>query len=311
MGIFFNGGIGAAGQPRGMVNSGDSIIPAVAAGNPVSSQADGHGMPREVVSKRGSMVPENYFGAPAAARRYRIGRPYFHPQVIRRIQARLNLAGPLPCALDVGCGTGLSTAALAKIARTVIGIDVSAPMIAQAPADADIRYCISAAENIPFREAAFDLITLGSVFHWLDQARFLPEARRVLCRDGWLILYGNFFTACMVDNDDFLIWYEQVYLEEFPNPPHHRADLGGEEASRAGLRLLEPERFQNTVVFPLRGLIDYLMTQSNIIAAVEFGGRDAGEVTHWLEANLRPFFGQRNESAFRFGAEIFYLQKSG
>jgi predicted TPR repeat methyltransferase len=59
----------------------------------------------------------NYFDPKSAAERYAKGRPYFHPQIINRIQAYLSLTEPVARALDVGCGTGLSTIALKAIFR--------------------------------------------------------------------------------------------------------------------------------------------------------------------------------------------------
>jgi predicted TPR repeat methyltransferase len=70
-------------------------------------------------------------------RRYVNGPRYFHPAIIRRInpaiirriKERLSLSGPFERALDVGCGTGLSTIALKEIVSRVTGVDSSAAMI--------------------------------------------------------------------------------------------------------------------------------------------------------------------------------------
>ena len=68
----------------------------------------------------------NYFDPKSAAERYAKGRPHFHTQVISRIKAYLSLAEPVSRAIDVGCGTGLSTIALKEIARHIVGVDSSA-----------------------------------------------------------------------------------------------------------------------------------------------------------------------------------------
>src|SRR6266566_3385197 len=77
----------------------------------------------------------NFFASESAAQRYAKGRPYFHLIVIGRIKKRLALTFPVRRALDVGCGTGLSTMALKEIAERVVGIDSSAEMIGLARAD--------------------------------------------------------------------------------------------------------------------------------------------------------------------------------
>jgi len=57
-------------------------------------------------------------------------------------------------------------------------------MLALAPKLANVVYQEADAEDLPFEEEKFDLITVGLAFHWFDQKRFLREAWRVLKRAG-------------------------------------------------------------------------------------------------------------------------------
>jgi ubiquinone/menaquinone biosynthesis C-methylase UbiE len=123
----------------------------------------------------------NYFDPKPAAERYAKGRPYFHPQVIEIIKTYLAISKPIEHAIDVGCGTGLSTIALKDIARKIVGTDISSEMIALAPVDPQINYYIAPAEALPVNDNEFELMTLSSVFHWIDRSRFFKEARRVIC----------------------------------------------------------------------------------------------------------------------------------
>src|SRR2546421_9728514 len=97
----------------------------------------------------------NYFGPKSAAQRYAKGRPYFHPLIVSRIKEFLQVTEPLSSALDVGCGTGLSTVALKEIAEDISGIDASEQMIALAPSGNGIRYFVASAENLPFTKNKF------------------------------------------------------------------------------------------------------------------------------------------------------------
>src|SRR5688500_2039719 len=92
----------------------------------------------------------NYFAYASAAERYAHGRPYFHPAVIARVVARLGMRLRVPAALDVGCGTGQSTGALAPAAERIVGIDTSADMLAQA--------CWRDAPGIAFVRAAAEVL---------------------------------------------------------------------------------------------------------------------------------------------------------
>ena len=55
-------------------------------------------------------------------------------------------------ALDVGCGTGLSSVALLDLAGEVVGIDAALAMLRHASRAQGVRYVASGAEALPFRE---------------------------------------------------------------------------------------------------------------------------------------------------------------
>ena len=142
----------------------------------------------------------NYFDPKSAAERYARGRPYFHPLVIGQVKAHLSLNKRVGHAIDVGCGTGLSTIALKEIAEAIVGVDKSEEMLFLAPPDPQIRYLVGPGEDLPVRDKDFDLMTISSVFHWLDRIAFLAEVRRVLWPRGWLVIYDNYFTGQMSEN---------------------------------------------------------------------------------------------------------------
>ncbi|MBL0256881.1 MAG: hypothetical protein IPQ03_04835 [Bacteroidetes bacterium] len=59
----------------------------------------------------------NYFNRKTAAERYSRGRPDFHSNTLKHIKEYLQLDLKLDKALDIACGTGLSTKALLDIAN--------------------------------------------------------------------------------------------------------------------------------------------------------------------------------------------------
>jgi SAM-dependent methyltransferase len=65
---------------------------------------------------------------------YATARPYLHPEIFEGVRAQLGLSGKVARALDVGCGTGLSSVALGALAGEVVGTDASAPMLRHARA---------------------------------------------------------------------------------------------------------------------------------------------------------------------------------
>ena len=86
---------------------------------------------------------------------YAFARPAVHPLVIERIVAHGTLAArSIGCALDVGCGAGRSTAALTAAARTIVGIEPAADMLAHRRAVAPgASFVLGRAEDLPFATA--------------------------------------------------------------------------------------------------------------------------------------------------------------
>ncbi|MFN8493774.1 MAG: class I SAM-dependent methyltransferase [Caldilineaceae bacterium] len=250
----------------------------------------------------------NFFGYQSAAERYAHYRPYFHPLVIEQIKLYLQLVEPVAQAVDVGCGTGQSTFALKAIARSIIGVDLSAAMLAAAPQDPAIQYIEAPAEAIPLPAASADLLTTSLAFHWFDQPRFWAEAQRLLKAQGWLVIYNNGFAGQMKENPAFAQWSNQIYLNCYPSPPRHQQPLTVEEAQVAGFHFAHQTRYENEVEFSVEELAAYLTTQSNVIAAVEQGKENWAEVYSWLVGELTPFF-VTDKATFTFGGYIWYLQK--
>jgi ubiquinone/menaquinone biosynthesis C-methylase UbiE len=94
--------------------------------------------------------------------------------------------------LDVGCGTGLLSA---RIARTlpgcgVVGCDFSRGMLARAAAGRrGARWVRGDALHLPFADASFDALVSTEAFHWFpDQPAALKEFRRVLEPGGRLLV---------------------------------------------------------------------------------------------------------------------------
>jgi ubiquinone/menaquinone biosynthesis C-methylase UbiE len=250
----------------------------------------------------------NYFAYQSAAKRYASFRPYFHPFVIEKIKTFLRLQDPVLRALDIACGTGQSSLALTAIASEIIGLESSQAMLEQAVQNEHIHYLLATAENIPLPTSAFDIITVANAFHWFDRTRFLTEAARVLHPNGWLIIYTNGFQSRMQGNPAFRLWSEEIYLTRYPIPPRNNQPLASTTIQTYGFHCTGNEKYTNEVMFSPQELANYLMTQSNVIAAVEQGTESAENVYEWLLHELIPLFPMQR-GTFIFGGEITYLQK--
>jgi ubiquinone/menaquinone biosynthesis C-methylase UbiE len=83
--------------------------------------------------------------------------------------------------LDVGTGTGLFAEAFAQHGLTVAGMDANPAMIEAVRTHVPAGHFLAApAEDLPYPDAAFDLVFMGLVLHESDEPlRVLSEARRV------------------------------------------------------------------------------------------------------------------------------------
>lgn len=89
--------------------------------------------------------------------------------------------------------------------------------------------------------------------------------------------------------------------------PRNKEPLTEDECRNHGLRLGEKERYTNEVSFSVEELTDYLMTQSNVVGAIESGAESLESVHTWLVSSLTPMF-RGPRGTFRFGGVIEYLQ---
>jgi trans-aconitate 2-methyltransferase len=93
--------------------------------------------------------------------------------------------------LDIGCGNGKTTAAIAaRVPRgSVTGVDASAEMIAFArdhwvSAHPNLQFAVADARHLPFQQE-FDLIVSFNALHWIpDQALPLQGIRSAIKPDG-------------------------------------------------------------------------------------------------------------------------------
>ena len=227
--------------------------------------------------------------------------------MIKKIKDFLKLREPVPRALDVACGTGQSTLALKEVASQVVGTDTSREMLVRAPREAGVRYVEAPAEDLPFADDSFHLVTVALALHWFERSRFLTEARRVLDPGGWLVIYDNVFLGEMKENPKHERWYREDYLARYPSPPRNKEPLTEDECRKHGLQLVERESYTNEVSFSVEELTSYLMTQSNVVGAIESGAERLESVHTWLVSSLTSMF-RGPRGTFRFGGVIEYLQ---
>lgn len=74
-----------------------------------------------------------------------------------------------------------------------------------------------------------------------------------------------------------------------------------------GFRVLHRDEYEHIVAFTLKELVEYLQTQTNVIAAVEDGDQSIDDIKAWLRRELRPYFAT-GPLTVRFGGPVWILR---
>lgn len=94
--------------------------------------------------------------------------------------------------LDAGCGTGYGTAELAKVAASVLGVDIAAEAVDFAREHypmPHLGFARASCTALPHPDGCFDLVVAFEVIEHLEGWReFLREVRRVLASSGQFIV---------------------------------------------------------------------------------------------------------------------------
>ena len=166
----------------------------------------------------------------------------------RRLEAfGIGLAGQRM--LDLGTGTGLLAREFAGAGCLCAGIDVSAGQIAAASRLAkeqalEVDFREAPAEQIPFDDASFDVITANQCWLYFDLARAIPEVRRVLAPGGRLVV-SHFSPLPRLD--DIVRACEALVLKY--NPSWSGADWHGRVPARPGWSRNDFEDFDLQLMF--------------------------------------------------------------
>jgi SAM-dependent methyltransferase len=111
---------------------------------------------------------------------------HFHRFLLARV--------PCPCreALEIGCGTGLFSHALAAHAERVLALDLSPEMIRRArarePRRANLEFELADVSAWLFPRERFDCIASIATLHHLDPRALLPRMRDALRPGGVLLV---------------------------------------------------------------------------------------------------------------------------
>ncbi|WP_087018184.1 class I SAM-dependent methyltransferase [Thaumasiovibrio subtropicus] len=116
---------------------------------------------------------------------YAAYRPPVHDALLEQILANKTYS----TALDIGCGTGVSTRALLPYCDEIVGIDPSEAMLAKAIESPKIRYRQGTGECLPINDKRVDLVSFAGSLYYAKSATLIKELKRVCKTDARILVY--------------------------------------------------------------------------------------------------------------------------
>jgi SAM-dependent methyltransferase len=247
----------------------------------------------------------NIYDSPRLAAGYAFGRPPVHQVIVRAVAQDLGISTPVARALDVGCGAGVSTAALDPIAATIVGLEPMSNMLAHRR-DVFPRglFVLGRAEALPFSNATFDLIAAAGSINYADTSLFLRSAARLLRRGGVLVVYDFSDGKRFRNKRSLEEWYES-FERLYPSQPGYALDVRRLDFADAGLRL---ERYRNLEVpipMSLDTYLRYAMSQTSVETAISRGVPE-DDIGEWCATTLKSVFGNATYEVL-FDAYVAYI----
>lgn len=245
-----------------------------------------------------------YFVGENAAKRYDEHRPKVHDVVLswlRKSCADVRYKH----AIDIACGTGDSTIPLTKIADQVTAIDNSECMVAIARSKGLRAFHVALSDLDTHRK--FDLISVCMAYHWLDPIDALRVFKQISTNNSTWIIY-NFSFAGHSSSQEFNSWFQSTFLTDFPSPP--RKSTTSSIVLDKEISLIKDERGELPIQLNRQQLINYLMTMSNVEAAVS-ETTSYGEIEQEILRGLGHFTFDENfhyrysYEMYRYDREIF------
>lgn len=243
---------------------------------------------------------------------------YLTPDVAAQRDKVLALLAPKhgECALDIGCGPGLTTESLAHAVGSdghVLGVDIAPPMLAIAKQRCaslpQVAFGMADVTQLPYQDASFDIALASQVYEYVEQVdHALGELARVIRPGGRVVLVDtDWESAVWASHDDARMrrvietWNEHIPHPQLPRTLKRRMESAGFSRVRVEVvPLLNLGYDPNTYSVGMMTMLGNFATGRN--------GLSAEDIAAW-KADARAI-GEENGYFFSLNRYVFIADKA-
>ena len=210
------------------------------------------------------------FGDDAAS--YDRARPGYPSPLIERFGALL--ARRPARIVEVGCGSGKATAAIAPLAFELTAIDISEDLIEIAKGllgnHRAVRFLHTRFEDAVLESGVYDALVSAQAFHWVDPVTGLKKALQVLRPGGLIALFWNY--GCLDQQPRLLRCRDAImdvapHFDQWPDSSTAAFNRHADEwlttlEAQAGLSTCSREDFEWSIDWSPASIVDWLTTHS-------------------------------------------------
>jgi hypothetical protein len=145
-------------------------------------------------------------------------------------------------------------------------------------------------EALPIRSGSVDLITAAGSLNYSTPSLALPELARVLARGGACCVYDFSQGRGSVSCPGLAEWFSE-FEQRYPRPPSEALYLDPQVIAdlAQGFEVAAKEEFQIELPMTHDTYVNYLMTETNVAAAIRAGGVES-ELKRRIAASLYEVF---------------------
>ena len=160
-------------------------------------------------TKKPHNMQKSIWSATSEVVKYAAIRPEHPPAIVESVLGFLKqqYIGPLSMAVDVGCGSGMSTRNLFGKFDNILGVDLSCAMIEQAKqnfskSQPNAVFRVAKAETLPVEANSAQMVLVGRAIHYFDQKSFFKEVNRILVPGGVVAYYSVHFPTVLLPEEE-------------------------------------------------------------------------------------------------------------